>query len=130
MNYFPTNTVIMDPSEFSDHLNLAHLDDMTGGDNGLRADILGFFVENAEGYVGELENLASDQSSTAEDFRAMSHKLKGAARAVGAYKMAALAEECEGLGDAEVPKKQAVASELKVMLGAISAIASSFSGKA
>ena len=111
----------------SDQLNLAHLDDMTGGDNLLRADILGFFAENAKGYIGELSALAKAPSSDAEAFRAMSHKLKGAARAVGAYKIADLAERCEGMGEASDASKSEVVDQLNAHLSAIEKIAAEFS---
>ena len=114
-------------SEASDHLNLAHLDDMTGGDNHLRADILGFFSENAGHYIAELRLLAKASPPCADAFRAMAHKLKGAARAIGAYKISGLAQKCEDMSDAPNTEKQAAVLELQQMLSAIDHIAAGFS---
>ncbi len=76
-------TVILDDS---------HLLEFTGGDSALQAHVLGIFLDHAPTY---LEVLCRRDN---ENWRADAHKLKGAARSIGAWRLAVEAERAEALG--------------------------------
>jgi len=76
-------------------LDLAHLSGFTGGDPDFECQILDIFLDNAPGY---LENLSAiDQ----ENWKTTAHKLKGAARSIGAWALARAAERAEQMGSPE-----------------------------
>lgn len=70
-------------------VDLAHLSRQTMGDRDLEREVLRMFIHNARSIIGEIAN------SVRPDFRASAHKLKGSARAVGAFRLAEMAESCE-----------------------------------
>lgn len=73
-------------------LDDCHLQEFTGGDTDLQAHVLGIFLEHAPIYLKALCHKGN------ENWRADAHKLKGAARGIGAWRLAASAERAEALG--------------------------------
>lgn len=69
-----------------------HLQEFTGGDRDLQAQVLSIFLEHAPAY---LEILCRKDN---ENWQADAHKLKGAARSIGAWRLAVSAEKAEALG--------------------------------
>ena len=68
-----------------------HLLELTGGDHTIQKDILNLFFENAAQYILDLKEEIGDRQA----FQAMSHKLRGAARSIGAVKLAEIAHAAE-----------------------------------
>ncbi len=79
----------LDAPRLIDH---EHLRRYTLGDPGLELEILGLFAEQLPITIGALEHATSDK-----DWGMAAHTLKGSARAVGAWPLAALAEDAERL---------------------------------
>lgn len=73
-------------------LDVSHLSGFTGGDPDFECQVLDIFLDNAPGY---LEILLSVE---AEDWKTSAHKLKGAARSIGAWRLARAAERAEFMG--------------------------------
>ena len=73
---------------------------------GLELEILGLFVEQLPITIGALEHAPTDK-----EWGMAAHTLKGSARAVGAWPLAALAEDAErlhGLPDADAGMRAAI----------------------
>lgn len=86
-----------------------HLATFTGGDPSFEAQILDIFLDNAPLYLAALKDTATS------DWKATAHKLKGAARSIGAWRLAREAERAEFMG-APAPddvRRQAVICELQ-----------------
>jgi HPt (histidine-containing phosphotransfer) domain-containing protein len=80
-------------------LNRLHLAVQTNGDLALQRDLLNLFMVQAADFVGHLHALAEADPSAACD---LAHKMNGSARAIGAFELAAAADEFESaltLGD-------------------------------
>jgi HPt (histidine-containing phosphotransfer) domain-containing protein len=73
-------------------IDLAHLQRMTLNDADLEREVLAMFAAQSVGLVNELASLPSNVAELA-------HKLKGSARAVGAFQVADAAEWLETAGD-------------------------------
>ncbi len=72
-------------------LDRDHLDACTDGDRGLQKEVLLLFAEQAPRYIAALaQELADDEA-----WRRTAHRLKGAARAVGARRLADRAASAE-----------------------------------
>ena len=71
-------------------IDLAHLARMTLGDGALRREVLGMFLDQSRDL---LDRLAAHPREGA----ALAHTLKGSARAIGAFHVAACAEAVEGV---------------------------------
>lgn len=71
-------------------LDRPHLARYTMGDQALEAEILDLFVQQAPITIGRLRS-ATDE----KQWREAAHTLKGSARAIGACRLAACAEDCE-----------------------------------
>lgn len=69
-----------------------HLQEFTGGDSALQAHVLRIFLDHAPSYLKALCQPSND------NWRADAHKLKGAARSIGAWRLAVEAERAEALG--------------------------------
>lgn len=67
---------------------------MTGGDRGLAREVIGVFLDNAGDYLAALDG-ASDLAA----WKGAAHKLKGAARGLGAWRLEGLCKEAEAIGD-------------------------------
>ncbi len=89
-----------------------HLNGYTGGDTYLARDVLVIFADNAPIYLEELKSCDSDS------WRAAAHKLKGAARGIGAWRLARAAERAEFLGHppSDSPKRDRAIDSLKSRL--------------
>ncbi len=74
-------------------VDLSHLRRFTLGDRRLELEILGLFIEQAPLTIAALKRAGSDR-----DWTTAAHTLKGSARAVGAWRLAKLAETAESLG--------------------------------
>ncbi|MCB1438320.1 MAG: Hpt domain-containing protein [Nitratireductor sp.] len=70
-------------------VDLIHLSSQTFGDRSLQNEIISIFLSQANAY---LDGIASRDEAYAA--RA-AHSLKGAARAIGAFRLAEIAEHCE-----------------------------------
>lgn len=82
-------------------IDWTHLSRYTLDDRALELEILSLFIQQALGLVSRLEN-----SREPGEWSYATHSLKGAARAVGAWRVAAIAESLEQAG----PDHAAVAS--------------------
>ncbi len=74
------------------YLDEKHLEEFTGADRGLQEQVLDIFMDNAPKY---LETLCQPGN---ENWRSDAHKLKGAARSIGAWRLACEAERAEAMG--------------------------------
>lgn len=74
-------------------VDLAHLRRYTLGDDGLEREILGLFLAQIPLTIETLRFAPNDKA-----WHAAAHTLKGSARAVGAWRLARLAQEAERLG--------------------------------
>ncbi len=115
-------------------LDRAHLARYTGGEPALEREILGLFLEQAATLI---EKLAGSQAP--DSWRFAAHSLKGSARAVGAWELAALAEraekmpseppaeeaECAGGPDGECAAHAAIIAELREAYGRVAAACAS-----
>ena len=77
-------------------LDLAHLKEFTAGDEQLEQHVLSLFAEHAPVYLKDLKN------SDPDDWRSTAHKLKGAARSIGAWRLAREAERAEHMSGANI----------------------------
>lgn len=64
-------------------VDLAHLARYTGGDEGLNAEVLRLFDEQANDLVARLQSILAARDATS--WRHVAHTLKGAARGIGAF---------------------------------------------
>jgi HPt (histidine-containing phosphotransfer) domain-containing protein len=71
-------------------LDRAYLSRFTLGNADLEREVLGLFAEHAPNYLARMQSAA-----TQHDWREAAHTLKGSAAAVGAVKVARLAEGIE-----------------------------------
>lgn len=83
-------------------VDLAHLRRFTGGDGELERQVLTLFVPDAQAYLARIE---------AGEGKVPAHTLKGAAQAIGAWKLAALAERAER-GDIDAPALRAAIEDV------------------
>ena len=74
-------------------LDIFHLRRFTLGDRRLELEILNLFIDQAPLTIQALQNAGNDH-----DWLNAAHALKGSARAVGAWRLANLAERAERLG--------------------------------
>ncbi len=74
-------------------IDLDHLRRYTLGDARLELEILWLFIDQAPATVEALK-----RAGTSRDWVTAAHTLKGSARAVGAWRLAKLAEQAERLG--------------------------------
>ncbi len=70
-------------------VDLVHFRDFTTGDRALEREVLQIFLDNAPIYI---ENLSNDDDTK---WCSIAHKLKGAARSIGAWNLACEAERAE-----------------------------------
>lgn len=80
------------PPSFERPIDLVHLARQTLGDRALEAEVLDLFVIQAHSVMERLSTV-TDQRHRME----LAHTLKGSARAVGAWQVAAQAEACEAM---------------------------------
>ena len=88
-------------------VDLVHLSRQTMGDNALEAEILALFVSQARIYVE-----AFAKADAQEGRKHAAHALKGAARAIGAFGLADLAENAETPGFSRIADLEAEANRV------------------
>ncbi len=76
-------------------VDLVHLARYTLGDRSLEREVLQLFVTQSRLYLERLR-----EAGTPEAWRAAAHTIKGSARGIGAWQIAACAEAAESLPDA------------------------------
>ncbi|NVJ69526.1 MAG: Hpt domain-containing protein [Alphaproteobacteria bacterium] len=93
-------------------LDVAHLDGYTGGDTELAREVLKIFIDNAPSYLADLGD------ADCQSWRSSAHKLKGAARGIGAWRLARAAERAEFLGEpaANDDRRVAILKEMSARL--------------
>lgn len=106
------------PPSFERPIDLVHLARQTLGDRALEQEVLGLFVVQTRAVLEQLQE-ASDQRRRME----LAHTLKGSARSVGAWQVAAQAEACESMISASDSSWRAgldqLASSIREALSAI-----------
>lgn len=85
-----------------------HFTSYTGGDEVLANEVLDLFFENAPLYLADLR-----RAQGGDEWRAAAHRLKGAARSIGARPLAHAAAEAETAAPAD---QAAAAARLEVEL--------------
>ncbi|SDD57825.1 Hpt domain-containing protein [Kordiimonas lacus] len=99
-------------------LDREHLKGYTGGDAYLARDVLKIFLDNAPLYLDALSSAEGD------GWRSSAHKLKGAARGIGAWRLARAAERAEMLGEpaANDPRRGPILDTLKERLAELEGV--------
>jgi hypothetical protein len=92
-------------------LDLAHLKRMTLGERSLEIEVLQLFDRQAGLLLGRMDD------APPEDIMTFAHTLKGSARGIGAWSVAAAAEAVEGATDGTAP--ESLAEALTRLAGAI-----------
>jgi len=77
-----------------DPVDVQHLRRYTLGDQCLEREVLALFIDHVPVTLEALR-----RARTSDDWKRAAHTLKGSARAVGAWRMAKLAESAESLSD-------------------------------
>ncbi len=77
-------------------VDIAHLSRYTGGDAGVTAEVLRLFIKQTAELLDRLD--ASLARGDAKTWREVTHSLKGAARAIGAFQLADAAAKAEEAG--------------------------------
>lgn len=80
------------PTSFERPIDLVHLARQTLGDRDLEREILELFIAQTRVLLARLDS--AGEAQTKAD---LAHTLKGSARAVGAWQVAAEAEKCEAV---------------------------------
>jgi len=80
-------------------VDLDHLDRYTGGDHHINAEILGLFDRQCRTILTELEELVGREAS-GKAWQEISHRLKGAARGIGAFTLGESAADAEKVAPA------------------------------
>jgi HPt (histidine-containing phosphotransfer) domain-containing protein len=81
-----------------------HLARFTFGNRALESEVLHLFADQAPDYLDQLRHAKTDKA-----WRDAAHTIKGSARAVGAFSVAARAEEAEALGGSSEAAARAAA---------------------
>ena len=97
------------PTHVNSVLNLDHLNQYTLGDRDLQTELLGMFLEQLDAQSRILE-----AAETASSWSQAAHTLKGAARAVGAFDLADIAEQLEDADFADEESRLAGLRDLAV----------------
>lgn len=94
-------------------IDLDHLRRFTLGDEALELEILGLFIDQVP-----LTIQALNEARTGRDWMTAAHTLKGSARAVGAWRIASIAEHAErGVDPSDPAACQMVLKELAEAAG-------------
>jgi HPt (histidine-containing phosphotransfer) domain-containing protein len=88
-------------TRFTAPIETDRLSQNTAGNRKLERELLALFRAQTGAYLGALENASDD-----ERWHDAAHTLKGAAQAVGAMRIASLAEEAEALVGARAAKRR------------------------
>jgi HPt (histidine-containing phosphotransfer) domain-containing protein len=107
------------PTSFERPIDLVHLARQTLGDRDLEREILELFIVQARTVLQRLA--AAGEAQARAD---LAHTLKGSARAVGAWRVAAQAEKCESAatsaGTCWLDAYRALSRQVEDVVGAIS----------
>ncbi len=76
-------------------LDLAHLDQQTGGDLPLQQELLTLFASRSREVLDQIHALAGTAAQDGTPLRNLAHQLRGSALAIGAFGVAAAAETVE-----------------------------------
>ncbi len=87
-------------AQTSKPVDLTHLGAQTMGDRDLQSEVLKLFIHSAEMFVVQLDSADADRR------RSLAHKLKGSARAIGAFKLADHAASLEEAPDSAAVLKR------------------------
>jgi HPt (histidine-containing phosphotransfer) domain-containing protein len=123
-NHKASQTIETDADLDVETLDIFHLRRFTLGDRRLELEILNLFIEQTPRTIAALEGARSDR-----DWANAAHTLKGSARAVGAWRLAKIAEGAErlsGVADTEARDKvlcnlQKAAAEARSHIAALAA---------
>lgn len=111
----------MSATESQNQIDFDHLNQYVGGDPELTLEVFGLFRNQVDMWAKMLDPKATD-----DQWAAITHSLKGSARAVGAMKLANLCEQCEtfigddnrpGARDVAVGKLEASISQVLTEIG-------------
>jgi len=93
-------------------LDIVHLSNFTGNDPDFECQVLDIFMDNAPGYLEALSQTEQD------GWKMRAHKLKGAARSIGAWQLARAGERAEQMSNppAHDPKRIAILKTLEKRL--------------
>ena len=80
-------------------VDLVHLSRYTGGDRHVNAEVLTLFATQSAELLGKLDTALRE--SDCKSWRDIAHSLKGGARGIGAFELAAHAEEVEAANPAQ-----------------------------
>ena len=100
-------------------IDLVHLSKYTLGNRDLENELMGLFRAQADVYLGRLEDAGSDA-----DWAAAAHSLKGSAKALGAWRLAELAEFAERGGGAS--ERDETLQQLRIAVSAVNAFIDGF----
>jgi len=100
-------------------IDLVHLSKYTLGNRDLENELMGLFRAQADVYLGRLAEAASDA-----DWVSAAHSLKGSAKALGAWRLAELAEFAER--GAAVSERPQALQQLKAAVAAVNAFIDGF----
>ncbi len=78
-------------------VDLVHLSTQTMGDHDLERSVLDIFVKQSTIYLQQLQDAREEEAR-----KQYAHQLKGAARGIGAWELARIAEEAEKPGFADI----------------------------
>ncbi len=99
-------------------IDLAHLSEQTLGDRRLQRELLCLFSAQSPRLLAQIRAVWHDENGTLND---LAHQLKGSARAIGAFRVAAAAETLESIApkDAGQAPLAALAEALEEAIAAI-----------
>ena len=115
-------TAVKAPELTSEPIDLRHLRRYTFGDQDLEREVLSLFLTQLPQTITALKSASSEH-----DWRIAAHTLKGSSRAVGAWRLASLAEHAEAVsggvnraawGEA-VSRIEAVASDVRAFIDGV-----------
>ena len=100
-------------------IDLVHLSKYTLGNRDLENELMGLFRAQADVYLGRLAEAATDA-----DWVSAAHSLKGSAKALGAWRLADLAEFAER--GAAVSERPDALDEIRAAVAAVNAFIDGF----
>ncbi|MEP0708580.1 Hpt domain-containing protein [Parvibaculum sp.] len=100
-------------------IDLVHLSRYTLGNRSLENELLGLFRSQADVYLARLDEAADDK-----EWKNAAHSLKGSARGLGAWALADLAEEAEGLAPGDA--RDDIRARMRAAIAAVNAFIDSF----
>lgn len=102
-----------EPEDTLRPLDLVHLSKYTLGNRTLESELLGLFRTQTGLYIARLE-----AAESAKEWMEAAHSLKGSARGLGAWQLASLAEEAEGLAHDAV-RHPAILERIRAAIGTV-----------